>query len=334
MKRILALLRRDLLSTSKDYILLYSMVGTLVMAFGLRLFLPAMGQASVNVVVTREMPPAVVEQLRQHLDAEVVDNRESLDRRVLAYDDAVGIVATGDGSYSLVLEGNESHDSQVLPGMVLQKIAGGSDYKAQILEVAGDQIPFREVLGAFIGLGVLFVSSMVMGFQIIEDRESRMLQALGVSPLGRSEYVVARALLVLAVSLVLVFGSLWLMGLAGFDHLQILAVTVVSSLVAVLAGFVIGALSSNQIAGIANVKFGFLLFLLPALLTLFIPERFWVALYWVPTYWSFTGFKAVLLEGAGWSALGPVLLWNLLTSSVLLALGYRWLKGRLDFARD
>ena len=140
-----------------------------------------------------------------------------------------------------------------------------------IQEVAGDQVAFREIFGAFLGLSVLFVASMVMGFMIIEDKESRMLQALGISPLSRREYVAARGILVLAIALVLVFGGLLLLGLSGFDYLQILAISLVASLVAILAGFVIGALSGNQIAGIANVKFGMLLFILPALLTLVIP---------------------------------------------------------------
>jgi ABC-2 type transport system permease protein len=334
MKRILALLRRDLLSTAKDHMMLYSIVGTLLLAFGLRFFLPSLGQAAVNVVVTPEMPPAVVQQLESYLNVEVVGDRAALERRVLAYDDAVGIVPAQGGGYSLVLQGNESHDSEVLPAMVLQKVVGGDGgVQVGMREIEGDQVAFREIIGSIVGLAVLFVASMVMGFMIIEDKESRMLQALGISPLSRREYVAARGLLVLALALILVFGALLLLGLGSFDYLQIAAIAVVASLVAILAGFVIGSLSSNQIAGIANVKFGMLLFLLPALLTLVIPEQFWVALYWVPTYWVYAGFKAVLLEGASWAGLAPLLGLMLLTSLVMLAASYRWLKGNLDFAR-
>jgi ABC-2 type transport system permease protein len=334
MKRILALIRRDLLSTVKDQMMLYSIIGSLLLAFGLRFFLPSVGQAAVNVVVTPEMPPAVVQQLEDYLNVEIVDDRTALERRVLAYDDAVGIVPAQGGGYSVVLQGNEAHDSRVLPGMVLQRVLGGNDrVQVGIQEVAGDQVAFREIFGAFVGLAVLFVASMVMGFMIIEDKESRMLQALGISPLSRREYVAARGLLVLALGLILVFGGLLLMGVSGFDYLQIASIAVVASLVAILAGFVIGSLSSNQIAGIANVKFGMLLFLLPALLTLVIPEQFWVAFYWVPTYWAYTSFRAVLVEGTTWAALSPMLGWMLLTSLVMLAASYRWLKGNLDFAR-
>ena len=58
-----------------------------------------------------------------------------------------------------------------------------------------------------------------------------------------------------------------------------------------------------------------------------------MALYWVPTYWTYASFRAVLVDGASWAALAPLLGWMLMTSLVLLAASYRWLKGNLDFAR-
>ncbi|MFZ5824993.1 MAG: ABC transporter permease [Bacillota bacterium] len=334
MRRIYALFKRDMVSTTKDYLLLYAMIAPLLMALGFRFLLPAVAEVSVNAVVTREMEPAFVEQLRSYMNVEVLSGRTALERRVLAFDDAVGIVPDGRGGFLLVTEGNESHDSLALPQMVLNKLAGGGEFRYTEESVRGQETPYREIVGAFLALGAAFMASIVMGFHIIEDKESRMMSALGVSPLTRREYIATRAVTATFVSVVLVFGSLWAMGLTSFDHLQILAVTLATCLLAILLGFLIGALSPNQIAGVANVKFGVILVMIPAIMALLVPTKYHPALWWAPSYWAFVSVRDLLTTGLTWAALAPMLLANLLSGLVLIGIAYPWLKGRLDFARN
>ncbi len=334
MTRILALLRRDLLSTTRDQLLIYATLASFLVALVLRYFLlPSVGQTAINVVVTKDAPASLVEQLERYAYVDVVDDRAALERRVLASDDAVGILVTGAG-YTLVQEGNESRDAALLPAVVLRKIAEGGAPAVAVEDVGGPQFPMLEMVGAFLAVSAIFIASMVMGFHIVEDKETGMMQALGVSPLGRREYVLARSLLVFGLSVVIIFGTLWLLGLTAFDHLKLLAVVVVGGVVSALVGFVLGALSSNQITAIANIKFGLLIMLMPAFLTLVIPENLWVVLYWTPSYWAFMAFRAVLVENAAWGTLGTLLLWNLGLSLAYAAVAYPWLKGKLDFARN
>lgn len=335
MKRILAIIRRDLLATTRDYLLLYITLSPWLLTLIFRLFVPAVGQSAITVVVTADVPPAVAEALGAYAHVDVARDRAALDRRVNAYDDAVGIVPAPGGGYTLVVEGNESHDATALPSLVLQRIhAGQSGLVLDSAVVTGDRLPYREIIGAFVALSVLFISGISMGFHIIEDKESRMMLALGASPLGRREYVAARALLAAAISTVSVFGSLWILGLGRFDHLQVLALTVISTLAVALVGFAIGALSANQVAGIATVKFGFLLIVGPAAASLFVEGWLSYLLYWLPPYWIFAGYRTVLEQGVGWGKLAPLLAWNLGTTLLLVAAGYGWLKQRLDFARN
>ncbi len=334
MRRMIALLKRDMISTTKDYILIYALVAPILMALGFRLFLPSVGQISINAVVLESTDPALVTKLEGYMNVDLVANRAAMERRVVAFDDTVGILVESPGSYTLVTEGNETHDSLVLPQMILTQLAGGPalTYSEEI--VGGDRFPFRAVVGAFMTLAVGFIAAMVMGFHIIEDKESAMMSALGVSPLNRREYIGTRAITVVTVSVILVFGSLWTLGLTAFDYLQVLAIALVSSLIAVVLGFLIGALSANQIAGVANVKFGVLLMMAPAFFALLAPAKYHFAMWWVPTFWSFVSLRDVLTTGLTWSALAPMLLWNLLTSLVWLGVSYPFLKGRLDFARE
>jgi len=334
LRKIFAILQRDWISLTRDAMLIYIAVSPILIGLILRFFLPSVGQTAVNVVLTPAGAAVLEEKLAPYLDVETAANESELKRRVLAYDDAVGILPQQGGGYRLVLEGNESHDAQELPAMVLSRVASESAYSPQYVEVQGDQIPYKQWIATFMGVTVLFLSSIIMGLHLIEDKETRMTLALGVSPLRRSTFVVARSAFVVLFSQVAVFGGLWALGVRDFNPVQILALTVIGSLSSILFGFLVGAISSNQIAGLANIKFGFLMILLPGLLTLLIPERLWIALYWVPTFWVFQGFKAVLVDGAGWSALWSPILWTTVTSLVLLVPGFNWLKTRLDFAQS
>jgi len=330
-RRIIAILRRDFTSMTRDAILIYVAVMPILLSFGLRFFLPNVGQASVQVVVTEETATRLENELAAYLEVEVVADEVALERRVLAYDDAVGIVPAGSG-YELLLGGNESHDARVLPAMVLQRLQGESGFVAKMEEVGEAGVPYRQWIGAFVALSVSFLASIIMGLHIIEDKETGMMQALGVTPLQRRTYVLARGLFVVGMALVAVFSSLLALGLTDFAGGQMVAATLASSLAAVLFGFVLGAASGNQITGIANLKFGFLLVLLPAVLTILLPEGWHVALYWLPSYWAFAGFRAILVEGTSWAGLAPLLLGNVAVSLVYLLGSYPWLRGRLNFA--
>lgn len=330
-KQIKSILRRDLISTTRDAILIYVAVMPILLSFGLRFFLPNVGQASVQVVVTEETAAELKNELAAYLEVTVVADESALERRVLAYDDAVGIVPAASG-YELRLEGNESHDARVLPAMVLQRLRGESGFVAEMVEVGEAGVPYREWIGAFVALSVTFLASIIMGLHIIEDKESGMMQALGVTPLHRRTYVLARSVFVVLMAVLAVFSSLLALGLTAFPPGQLLLATLASSLTAVLFGFALGAASGNQITGIANLKFGFLLVLLPAVLTIFLPDAWQVVLYWLPSYWTFAGFRAILVDGTNWAGLAPLLAANVAVSLLYLLGAYPWLQGRLNFA--
>jgi ABC-2 type transport system permease protein len=338
MHRIIAILQRDLISTSRDSLLLYMLIGPIILMVGMRFFLPGVGQSALTLVVTQADAPYLQPLLDPYAQVEVVANRTALTERVLAYDEVPGILSDGDG-FTVVLAGNESEEMGLLPGLILEQALSGRLPEVDITEVGETAVPFREWpfrewIAIFSTLTVLFISSIIMAFHIIEDKETRMMEVMGVSPLNRKTYVLARSLFVIVMAQLNVLLALWALGVTNFDVGQMVMATAAGSLVAILFGFLVGALSHNQISGIANIKFGFLLILLPALLTFFLPTGWEPALYWIPTYWAFVSFKAILLEGINWAGLWPLLFWNVAVSTACLLLAYPWLKGRLSFAQN
>lgn len=334
MKRIWALLRRDLISTSRDAMLMYIVLAPLIIGFGARIFLPTVGAVSINLVATEATAARIGEELAAYSHFETVRDEPALEQRVLALDEAVGVVIDEDGGYGVVLEGNESEASREMALIALNRIASGQPLPdAPIVEVGTERVPYREWIGAFLALTALFFGAMVMGFHIVEDKETGVIRAMGVSPLNRRTYIVARSVWVVLLAQVTVFAGLLAVGVTGFNAGQVAVIALAGAVIGVLFGFLMGATSPNQIAAFAFVKIGFLPLILPAAAALLVPERWQPVLYWAPTYWAFEAFRRVLIDGAGWASLWGPLAWVLGLTVVFAAATYPFLKGRLDFAQ-
>lgn len=329
MKRILAVLQRDLLSTTRDAMLVYIVLAPLILGFGLRWVLPSVGGTSLNLVVTEGFDQAMRDTIAPYAALETVPDTGALERRVLAFDEVIGVEAAG-GSYRLVLEGNESEASRELAGIVLDRALDGTSLPAAEIEQVGRaRVPFREWIGVFMALSAMFFGAMVMGFHIVEDKESRVIQALWVTPLSRGEYIAARSLMVLALAIVTAFAGLWALGITGYNVAQVALTALLGGVTGILFGFLMGATSPNQIAAFAFVKLGFLPLLLPAVAALLMPDRLEVLLYWAPTYWAYVALKSILIDGAGWGALWLPLAAMLGLTVAALAAALPWLRRGL-----
>ena len=337
-KRVFALAKRDLTSALRDFILVYGLLAPFLLALILRAFLPSVGGASINLVVTPDVGQEVTGRLAAYGSVEVVADRQALERRVLALDDAAGIVREGE-TYRVVLEGNEAAATSVLPALVLGDMAALGAAAVTITETDLGRVasPLKPLLAIFLALLSMLIGGMLIGFSIIEDKETGTLTALAVSPLSRAEYVAGRSVLGLALALPLVFGSLWVFGAGPFNGWQVLAVSLGGAFLAVIYGLYTGSVSENQISGIATVKFGGLVFLVAPLLSSIIPAKWQALLYWLPTYWTYRGYDLVLSAGgaagagggAPWGEVLPVAGLSLAVNVLFLAASWRLLRRKL-----
>lgn len=337
-KRILSIIRRDTSASLRDFILVYGLAAPFLLALVIRAFIPAVGGTSINLVVTPDIGPDMIDRLGRYAWVEVVEDRTALERRVLALDDAAGIVrdpdaegSGGAGGYKVILQGNEAHDTATLPAVILADILQPRPVEIAQEDLGRSASPLKPVLAIVLALTAMMIGGMVVGFNIIEDKETGTLSALAVSPLSRLEYVAGRSLLGIVLSMVLVYGSLYAMGAGPFDDLQVLLVTLAGAILAVIFGFYIGAISDNQIAGIAALKFGSLLFLVGPVLSAVLPERWHPTLYWMPTYWTYLGYQEVFqVGGAAWGEVVRLSAVSLLVGLAFLAASWRLFSRRLS----
>ncbi len=148
------------------------------------------------------------------------------------------------------------------------------------------------------------LGGLVAGLSVIEEKEGRMLTVLAVTPLGRAEYLAGKSLLGIVVPVVQAALLVPFMG-AGHVHMgQLLFLMLCTAITSLVLGFFLGAISPSQIAGIANLKFMFLVITASFLGAILAPEAWRWALYWSPFYWSAAGFIEILEGTAAW---GPIL---------------------------
>lgn len=156
-----------------------------------------------------------------------------------------------------------------------------------------DLEPYHVLFGSFVGLtlGSTLVG-MIMGFVLLEVRESRVLDAIAVSPLSLEGYLGYRVAAPIVVSIFLNPICAWIAGVGLPPVGPLLLLSVAGSLMGGLAALLLAAFAEDKVQGFAVMKMLSALAMLP-LAAYFVRE---------PSQWLFSLFPPYLLFKAWWMA--------------------------------
>ncbi|MHB0857338.1 MAG: ABC transporter permease [Anaerolineae bacterium] len=320
-RRMMALVARDLSSSLRDRLLVIMFAFPLVAALAMRLFMPSVQSNILQFVMAEGTPAHVVEVFREYGVVELVPTRLDVRTRVLAMDDTAGIEMGDEGQPWVILQGNETHTTTALTRAIVREMRYGVAVPVEFrVSDLGMTRPLLATYGLiFLALTAVMVGGLSIGFAVIEDKEGGTLRALGVSPLTRAEFVLGRSAIGLVLPVVQVLIMAAILQATDANLLMLVIVALATSLSGALLGFLIGVLSENQMSGIANSKVVFMLFAVAPGIALLLRDTNQAWLYWAPTYWSFKASEAILQGTATWGSLLPMLGWLLLTTIVLFA---------------
>jgi fluoroquinolone transport system permease protein len=169
--------------------------------------------------------------------------------------------------------------------------------------------PHRPVIGASAMLLAAMLAGWVVGFMLLEERENRTLQAIGVTPLTLRGFVLWRLALP---GLIAAIGGLLilLVGDCGVpDFVRASVGLVLAAACAPLFALVLVGFADNEVEGLALAKIGGLSFVLPVVATFVEGPWTWVGgvlpAYWVvrvvdggPAWMGVVGLACVVLWGA------------------------------------
>jgi len=314
-KKIFNVFRLDLANSKRDKVMIYTLLAPIILAFVLKLISPGFQNISVDFV-SLEGDTELVGMLDRYGSVELSPTLEKLKERVLDSGDTVGVYLK-DGTYSLLMQGNEPEEIQALAKLALSGIVSqGISGIAFETTDNGKTLPPMTLFGfSFVVVLSFTLGGFIIGFNIIDEKESGAMRALMITPISKSEFIVGRSIIGVAVPLIHALLAVLVFAIGGVDILKLIIVTISSSFIGIAMGFLIGVMSSNQMSGLANMKISVLLLLMPVMLAFVLPENRQFIFYWSPTYWSFSALRDILNQSSGWATFLMQLLWITLTTA-------------------
>ncbi len=320
MKAILSLMRQDLANALRDNIVLYMIISPLLLAMLVKLFLPSVEATGLTMAVTAEIDQQLVAALEEYADVEVYFIEADLVARVEKNDAVPGLLQRS-GELILLFEGNEPQ-AIIEAGQAALTAVTVSDNPIvfEARSIGESASLFQRILVLSLIMLALLLGGVASGFNIIDEKDTRAVNALAVSPLGRQRYIVARALgAIVIASLVTVGTALILVG-AAINYLMLLAAIAVSVLIITAMTLAVGGFANNQVSAIAVIKVLMPLYLALPITSLFIPGRWQFIFYPFPNYWQFQMFKTLFFEPEGGSSIWLAMILTVVLSAGLLFL--------------
>lgn len=300
MRKILNLVRQNFKLALRDNLLLYMIGFVLVGSIAIRVFLPSIDNIEMSFVVNKEAAQDIGEQLENYGKIEIYDTIQEVEERVLRMDDAPGIAKVGD-EYRVILEGNEMEAIAELPGYIIDVIKSGEGESFIKYESLGKSSSFtKHFITIIFIIAAIIIGGMVMGFSIIEEKETRVGRAYAISPLKFQEYIISKSLITGVLGLILgVVSTAILLG-NGVDYGPLIVGIIFSIGFALIFGFIIGGYADNLMTGIAIMKSLFFILMGIPIVAVFVPDKFQWVMYPFPNYWSFRVFKSIIIDKGTW----------------------------------
>lgn len=179
---------------------------------------------------------------------------------------------------------------------------------------------YRVLVSICVSLMVSLNMGIVLGFQLLEEKEQGVFKAISVTVLNQNYYLFYRFLLFILLSIVLGYISYTILDLVDVNTWHLLCVLVFASLQVPIQALVISSFTKNTIEGFAMMKATGFMLLVPLLVTHFYPDAFWSWLaailpyYWVIKTYHYlvaenpTGFYLCLSVGVGYQLILIVIL--------------------------
>ncbi|MBT3318306.1 MAG: ABC transporter permease [Clostridia bacterium] len=302
LKKILRIFIRDIKSTKREQIALYIVFAPILLAVAITLFAPGLNDTTVNLALLKSDEPAHIEYMQQFAKVELYDDLEALETRVNKRDDVVAIAPKGDG-YEIVLQGNENEIVQTYSTMLnsLYEIgATPEDTSATIMSFGKTVPPLKTMLVNMLVSLTVMLAGMLIALSIVTEKAENTINALNVTPLSQTGFVIGKSMTGGLVSLVSIVIALFITGYSGVNWLMVILVGVTSMLLSLIIGFVQGLASSDVIEAATNVKMIFLPIAGSIVGYELLSDKWQWTMYWSPFYWAYKANDMILSKTADW----------------------------------
>ncbi|MFC1931456.1 ABC transporter permease [Chloroflexota bacterium] len=305
-KKIFLVFKRDLLSSRRDALAMYIMVVPLLLAVGITLFAPGLNDTTVKLAMLKSDDIEHIEYMAQFSKVELFDSMDELERRVGKRDDIVAIAPTN--SYEIILQGNESEmveEYAVQLNTLYELGATKEETTAQLISFGRTVPPLKTMLVVMLISMTVMLAGMLIAMSIVEEKAENTINAINVTPISQTGFVMGKSLLGGTAALVGIIGAVLITGFYDINWFMIILVGLTSMILSLVIGFLQGLSSEDVIEAAGSVKLLFLPIAGSIAGYEFLAENWQWTMYWSPFYWAYKANIMILSRTADW---GTVLL--------------------------
>ena len=306
-RRILAIFRMDLLYSRRDAMVSYIIVAPLLLAVGITLFAPGLNDTTVKLAMLESDDAEHIEYMERFARVELFGSIDELERRVAKRDDAAAVVPNGH-SYEIILEGNESEmveEYAVLLNALYELGSTEEDTTAQLASFGRTMPPLKTKLVNMLILLTIMLAGMLIAISIVEEKATNTINAINVTPVSQTAFVVGKSLLGSMAAMMGIIGAVLITGFYDINWFMIVLVGFTSMFLSLVVGFLQGLSSEDVMEAAGSVKLLFLPIAGSIAAYEFVTDKWQWTMYWSPFYWAYKANTMILSKTADW---GTVLL--------------------------
>jgi len=306
-RKIFAVFKRDLLSSRRDFLAMYIIVVPLLLAVGITLFAPGLNDTTVKLAMLKSDDTEHIEYMKQFAKVELFNSLDELERRVAKRDDSVAIAPTGH-SYEIILQGNELEmveDYAVQLNTLYELGATEEETTARLMSFGRITPPLKTKLVNMLIAMTIMLAGMLIAMSIVEEKAENTINAINVTPVSQTGFVIGKSLLGGMAALLGIIGAVLITGFYDINWFMILLVGLTSMILSFVVGFLQGLSSADVIEAAGSVKLLFLPIAGSIAVYEFASENWHWTVYWSPFYWAYKANNLILSKTADW---GTVLL--------------------------
>ncbi len=306
-RKIFLIFRRDLLSSRRDVMAMYIMVVPLILAAGITLFAPGLNDTTVKLAMLKSDDIKHIEYMEQFSKVELFDSVEELERRVAKRDEIAALAPTGN-SYEIILQGNESEileEYAVQLNTLYELGATREETTARLLSFGRTVPPLKAMLVVMLISMTVMLAGMLIAMSIVEEKTENTINALNVTPVSQTGFVIGKSLLGGVAAMLGIIGAILITGYYNINWFMIVLVGLTSMTLSLVIGFLQGLSSEDVMEAAGSVKLLFLPIAGSIAGYEFLADKWQCTMYWSPFYWAYKANIMILSKTADW---GTVLL--------------------------
>ncbi|MFC1980091.1 ABC transporter permease, partial [Chloroflexota bacterium] len=291
----------------RDVMAVYMMVIPLLLAVGITLFAPGLNDTTVNLAMLKSDDIEHIEFMKQFAKVELFNSADELERRVVKRDDIAAIAPKGNG-YEIILQGNESEimeEYAVQLNTLYELGATREETTAQMISFGRTVPPLKTMLVNMLISITIMLAGMLIAMSIVEEKVENTINALNVTPLSQTGFVIGKSLLGGVAAMVGIIGAVFITGYYDINWFMIVLVGLTSLILSLVIGFLQGLYSRDVMEAASNVKLIFFPIAGSIAGYQFLADKWQWTMYWSPFYWAYKANILILSKTADW---GTVLL--------------------------